>query len=162
MHGSESLSIYSPQPYPCGCHRAPPPGPCHRMLTDPEAFCGVGGGSLAWSRVALGPHSSAQLSQGRLLGLQNWQKSGSHGGWGIPIPGRVVGIYSVEFCVAVLNLLLNSCVALGESLSLSGPLLPHLEHRLTISLFPDRDACSVPGLLYDRGFTWNNPAPRGH
>lgn len=46
----------------------------------------------------------------------------------------------------------------GKSRPLSGPLLPCLQHRLTISLFLAGDACSLPGPLFSRGLTWGNPA----
>ena len=45
----------------------PPPLATSRVLADH----GVGGGSLALPRAAPGPHSSARLAQGRLLGLQS-------------------------------------------------------------------------------------------
>lgn len=59
----------------------PPPLATSRVLADH----GMGGGSLALPRAAPGPHSSARLAQGRLLGLQSWWKSGSHED-GLPPP----------------------------------------------------------------------------
>lgn len=63
-----------------------PPGPPPPLATSCVlADHGVGGGSLALPRAAPGPHSSARLAQGRLLGLHSWRKSGSHED-GLPPP----------------------------------------------------------------------------